>query len=104
MQVNTDGKISYSDIINVTSSKKLYIKVAPNPAKNKATLFVPSETERFVTIEILNMNGKKMQTKMVKLQAGHNAIALYNLNYGKGTYLVKVYDFKSFQHIKLVLQ
>ena len=104
IQVNTDGKISHSDIINVTLTAKKYLQVNPNPAKDKATLFIPSETERVVSIELQDLEGKKVMLKKVQLYRGNNAVTLYDLTWAKGTYIVKVYDSISFQYIKLVLQ
>ena len=104
VQVNTDGKISYSDIINLSSSKKSYFQVNPNPAKDKVTLFIPSETERAASVEFLDMNSRMVLRKKVQLHPGNNAIGLYDLHFERGTYVIKVYDVTGFLYTKLLLQ
>ncbi|HUS02961.1 MAG TPA: T9SS type A sorting domain-containing protein [Chitinophagaceae bacterium] len=102
--VNNDGKISYSDIVFVTTARNLQLQVSPNPVKDEATLFIPSQTERVVTVELQDINGKRVLLKKVEIHPGNNAIALYDLTFSRGTYIVKVYDFLSFQYFKVVLQ
>ncbi|WP_081147173.1 T9SS type A sorting domain-containing protein [Niastella vici] len=44
------------------------------------------------SIELLDINGRKMVSKPIHLSAGNNALSLNHLHqYGKGTYFIKIF-------------
>jgi hypothetical protein len=105
VQVDVSGNNLYSNTVSLTSGKQLNIYVAPNPAFKESTVYIPSTSQQLATIELLDMNGRKVLTKKVKLHAGENAVTIFDLNsYGKGHYLVKVYDNSGVHFSKLVIK
>lgn len=103
-QVNADGKFAYSDIINVSNSVKEKFKIAPNPAKNQTTVFIESETEQIITIQMNDIKGRKLLVKRLSLHQGNNAVTLYDLDrFEKGTYILKISETAAVKCLKILL-
>lgn len=105
IQVTADGKLFYSNIISISSTLKKDITLAPNPAKDEATLLITSALEQTATIELIDLNGKRLLEEKAPLHQGNNSVTLYNLDsYAKGTYVIKVIASSQRHYIKLLLE
>jgi hypothetical protein len=98
--VDTNGCVGYSDTIYVTITNvneiddNNTIKIYPNPAKD----FITIENSDIILskIEVLDLSGKIM----LKQEDNSNKITIDISNLEKGTYFIKINDFK--ENIKFV--
>jgi hypothetical protein len=83
---------------DVTGSRRLTVKALPNPSPSHFTLQVGSARSERVTIRIMDMLGRVVQTKVVAVNT--------NLQLGSmlrpGTYLAEVVQGSDKQTLKLV--
>jgi len=64
--------------------------IAPNPANEKTKLLIDINESREATIEIFNMQGKMIYSKMQRVNSGANSIELTLTEaFTSGTYIVK---------------
>lgn len=83
--VDTDGRFIYSETRLVYFGNDAAIAIVPNPAKEKATLFLPGNTS-FTSISIYDMNGRLMK----KIHSNEESVQVDLRNIPKGIYLVKL--------------
>ena len=103
-QVDYDGNFTYSKIIycNPLNGENLLIK--PNPTKQIIELISESKYDKFVSIDIININGKILETRIVEFIKGYNHIKFDLIDYPLGSYYLRYSDqfiIKNFLFIKV---
>lgn len=95
-QVDKDGKSSFSNTVLIKSDKSghmLISSINPNPIKGSARISYNLPKDGFVSIEILNIEGKRISTLVNTKQVAGAYNAVFNSNIVKntaGTYLYKI--------------
>jgi hypothetical protein len=90
-QADVDGRFTYSSIAIVTASIAKNIQVFPNPAVNEVNINITVAQPQLTTVELMDVNGKKLLSKAVYLVAGGNSFSLDHLaGFPKGTYFLKI--------------
>ena len=87
--IDKDGKFTYSAIKSVNNNGSFDVSVYPNPVKNILTLNFNTEKVTDIQIEIVNVDGKKLQTKKVQLPYGSSIQTMNVAALSKGTYFVQ---------------
>jgi predicted extracellular nuclease len=90
---DTDGTYQFSKIISVKVLEQaplLLASITPNPVKETATLHVIATKKGTANIQILQLNGKKLNTQSAYLQAGSNQVKLSAQDLGQGIYIIQV--------------
>jgi len=76
-----------------TSSKKANILVAsalaPNPTRGSTNLFYTATDKETISISVIDINGKAVETYRENLQTGTNKIPINLEKHSAGTYIVK---------------
>ena len=94
MVVNADGSRVSSRVISITINAILQkINIQPNPFEGSLLIKVKSETEKKITIMMIDVSGKVALKQQQLLFKGNNAIELNHLDrLMKGLYLIKIGD------------
>jgi hypothetical protein len=104
-QVDDNGRFTYSSIVSIQDKEQNAVSIFPNPAHNQAILNFSSSRTEMVTIELVDVTGKRMHTQKVHVQQGSNAISLANLSrFGRGSYVVRVVTGDEVKLLKLLIQ
>lgn len=105
-QVDNDGRISYSRILNLSFNiAGITFKVAPNPARDYATISVSSDRKLPVTIQVADNLGRLLIVQRTSIEKGDNIVRLLNANtLQNGTYLVTLIAGSSKATQKLMVQ
>ena len=92
LQVDLDGKKSYSKVISVRLKKaNSDITVSPNPFRGQLNININSQETSAATIRIFSLNGKEVMTKAVTLSSGNTYVQLNDLNnLPAGNYFIQV--------------
>lgn len=94
-EIDTDGKVSYTNIVRVAGQEKsnASVKVYPNPAVSKASVSVYSNKNQQVSVQVYNANGVMMQSFSKQLGFGNNSFDIANVaSFNSGMYIVNVTD------------
>lgn len=86
-----EGKISYSDIVPLLNSNKDFdiISIVPNPVTDgNFNLNINSNRAGQVEIAITDLQGRVVERRMEKIQAGLNSIAMKVQQLAAGTYAI----------------
>lgn len=92
-QVDFDGKFDYSTVVKIVKndSKINGTVVYPNPFANQINVSFTSASNNIATIEILDIQGKLIQTNSLDVVAGFNNLTINNLNVlNNGFYFVRL--------------
>ncbi len=81
-----------SDIIRLEQNRIIDAQIFPNPTMDYFEVSYNSSTEKEVHVEIVDVVGKVLVSRNVKLFAGINQIKLDLIPYPMGTYLLKIED------------
>lgn len=93
MQMDKDGKSSYSPIVLIKAAKVSSLVIAniyPNPVKGSLGLTVQSPVNDLVTIVVTDITGKALLRRQATLQAGGNNLQLDVMQLAAGSYFVKI--------------
>jgi hypothetical protein len=105
-QLDFDGKFNYSSIVKIVKTESKIsdnVKMYPNPFTNEINVSFVSASNQTATIEILDIQGKLIQTNSVNVFAGFNNLAINNLNVlNNGFYFVRLTVNGEKQTFKLV--
>ncbi len=105
MQVDKDGKFSYSPVVSVNFINKLQIKISPNLIRNQFLNFTtksPSSTA--AQLKIISLDGKVQLTKTLSIAAGLNQQQIEVNNLAKGIYFVELNTAGDRQVLKIIKQ
>ncbi|MCB0631618.1 MAG: S8 family serine peptidase [Saprospiraceae bacterium] len=91
---------------DLMSSEIMKLQVYPNPAQNVATVAYDLEQDAEVTIELLDMQGRRMQLvqSLVLQPAGIHQLWLDTDGLPAGMYLIRMYDGKIMKMERLVVE
>jgi hypothetical protein len=92
VQIDKDGKTSYSKIIIVKGGKinsLLINAVYPNPAKDQLNLVISSPGNNNINISIIDLAGKTIQRLALPVVSGGNNINIDVSALAAGTYIIK---------------
>ncbi|HSN09171.1 MAG TPA: S8/S53 family peptidase, partial [Hanamia sp.] len=108
-----DFKKAFDDLSQQRASKNVatilgnqFIKIYPNPFKNKFTVAIKPQTTSVATFKLYDAAGKLYFSKEVNLQEGViQVIHFDNIQaLQKGLYILKFYDQKNKRSFKLLIQ
>ncbi len=89
--VDKDGSVAYSTTLSVSfTTQSASLNIFPNPVKAVLTAQIFSAKAEKATLQIINMQGKVLQQKEMKLATGSNTITFNAAGLAKGTYVLKV--------------
>lgn len=97
-QIDKDGKEFMSEIVMVNNEIKKnieIIKLFPNPVTSLATVVFTGNANSKVNINVTNMFGKVVQSKVVTLISGENRVELDTHSLAAGAYTITVADMNS---------
>ena len=83
--INSKYKCEGNFIFNIANN--LQTDLFPNPIKNEITFNI-EENNRFILIEIYNVNGKLLNS--INKYVENNRVTLNMQNYSEGLYLIKL--------------
>lgn len=82
-----DGKISYSNIQVIREQQSgIQMTAIPNPFKSQTTLQITSDQEKMVTVKVIDMNGRLISQKEIKIFNGINQLPITVENMKRGIY------------------
>lgn len=86
--------------------KNIYkVNILPNPSSGNWSLIIYSKKESYSKIRILNIDGKNVLTKKLRLNKGQNEFPFFSNDLDKGYYLLEVeFDDNSKQIKNLIIQ
>ena len=85
--------IKYSKIVTIlNSNNETSSLIYPNPFNDKITIEFVSNTNQTIVINIIDMLGKKILAKEIKVLKGNNSISLATNTLATGTYILKIID------------
>ena len=86
-----DGKTQFSDLKRVDINLTSPILIAPNPAIDKASVYVNSNVRKQATLQIINAQGAVVHNQNITLNAGANTIELpVATKLNSGRYMVRI--------------
>jgi hypothetical protein len=87
--VDNTGEKQFSKIVALQLAKNnMAVNVYPNPVKNQLFASINSIKQELVTIQITDLQGKVLQNRILKLNAGNNNINITTSALTKGVYLL----------------
>ena len=102
-QVDANGQYVYSEIKNIrVSEKNININAYPNPVRDISTIEIDSPTQQDIVMNLLNAEGKMVQTITMKAVKGINIKKINMNNYAAGSYLLKIIMNGDVQTIKII--
>jgi hypothetical protein len=92
-QVDFDGEFAYSNVIAVTAkglANELATQVYPNPFQDRVKVMLTSPNAQQAQMVLYDMNGKRVLSKTLDLDAGINEMELQLQQLGTGMYILKI--------------
>ena len=104
VMVEADGNKVSSRVVSITlSDSPQLLLVGPNPFDDLLQVKVKSDTDKTVTIRLIDISGKTVHQQTTRLNSGMNTIQLNNLNrLMKGMYMLKVGDDNYSKTLKVI--
>lgn len=96
---NNGGQANKNTVQKENNTSGLVIKVGSNPTKNYFTIIINSKSKKYVSIKVLDSNGKTIDKKK---KLSPNSSFVLGGNYPPGSYYLHVKQEKETQEIKLV--
>ena len=85
-QIDLDNQFKYSSVLTLNFAEAGSFAVYPNPARNQATISLPSLENNQATLQILSLDGRVV--KVLSLTQSNLNVNLSDLN--KGVYLIRL--------------
>jgi predicted RNA-binding protein with TRAM domain len=92
-QFDIDGRSTLSNILLIQGEKPVAFEIAsvyPNPSRGQVTVLLNAPENKAVTIRLIDLAGRTLQTKQINALAGNNSIPFDISNMAKGQYLISV--------------
>jgi hypothetical protein len=92
-QVDFDGEFAYSKVIAVTArglANELATQVYPNPFQDRVKVMLTSPNAQQAQMVLYDLNGKRVMSKTLDLDAGVNEMELQLQQLGTGMYILKI--------------
>jgi hypothetical protein len=103
-QVNLDGTYRNSKIIWLTTGQAFKVQVYPNPTSGDVSLYVSSETNADITINLRNALGNLVYRRTAKVNRGGNVFSLATAGLQKGVYYVELTSARQQHKTSLLVQ
>ncbi len=98
-QVDMDGKMSYSNIIDlVWGADGSVVSIYPNPATDKLNIDVAIDKVTQMEVRLLDMSGRVVKSAVRRTAKGVNNITLSLSDVAAGVYGVQIYDNNTLIH------
>ncbi|RYE13190.1 MAG: T9SS type A sorting domain-containing protein, partial [Sphingobacteriales bacterium] len=88
--VNSNGIISYTNVIALSSAAVATTKLYPNPAVSNVAVSIPVAANMVATVQIFNLAGNLVASKQVTLTEGSNVISLDVTSLKPGSFVLKI--------------
>jgi hypothetical protein len=92
-QMDIDGRSTLSNILLIQGDKPTAFEIAsvyPNPSRGQVTVLLNAPENKAVTIRLIDLTGRTLQTKQINALAGNSSIPFDISNLAKGQYLISV--------------
>ena len=92
-QLDIDGRSSLSNILLIQGEKPTSFEIAsvfPNPSRGQVTMLLSAPANETVSIRVLDLAGRILETRQVNVLAGNNSIPFDLSKQAKGQYLIAV--------------
>ena len=99
-----DGKFSYSPVKKIDCAISQKIVAGPNPTRGAVTISVTADVSKQLTIEVLDITGRRLQTKIWQVNQGLNSQIIDLAKYPPSTYVIIVKDGGANEMFKIVKQ
>ncbi len=106
MQIDLDGKTAFSKVVSVRFADKenLNLSFFPNPAKDRVVVLVDQIEDKNASIEIVDLQGKRIQSLTLTNQQSNSNIILDVSHLTKGLYIIKLNTGTTIKTSKLIIQ
>ena len=109
---NTDRRSNFSFIANFNTPATRLAKVAdneslsvyPNPNKGQFSIKMLADEVQNASIELIDVNGKKVWNMSLSLQTGDNEIPITDQNISAGVYLLRVKIGETHKTLKIMVE
>jgi hypothetical protein len=101
-----DGNVKYSWVETVEINQTISgLRVLPNPVRNQATIQFNALGNEQAEIQLINAEGRLMQSRAINCNAGYNqAVLTIPGNYASGVYVVRITTASGHQQAKVLVQ
>jgi len=101
-----DGKQVYSNIVAIKINKPLFVnaKLFPNPVGEQVSILTERANAGNLSISIIDLNGRRIQQRMVNAVKGSNSFSLNVAGLKPGVYTVVVDDGREKISLRMVKQ
>ncbi|WP_245539641.1 T9SS type A sorting domain-containing protein [Pontibacter roseus] len=92
-QVDFDGDFAFSNVIAVNAkglANELTTQVYPNPFQDRVKISLTSPNDQTVELVLYDLNGRRVMTQSLEVEAGLNKLELDLQKLGKGMYILKI--------------
>jgi hypothetical protein len=90
-QVDKDGTITYSSIINIALSNNIHVTVFPNPVTDNISIKLGSLRSENFHLQITDIQGKVMYSKFTDGRSNRTELKVDMKTWSSQTYILKVY-------------
>jgi hypothetical protein len=104
-QIDLNGNVHYSRIVNLSGLQHSSTVVGPNPASHFITISKSSSVTEKITVSLVDMNGRLVYQRNVVLLPGMKSFEISNLEvFGKGQYVVQLLGSRTREYVKVVVE
>jgi hypothetical protein len=104
-QIDLNGNVHYSRIVNLSGVQHNSTVVGPNPASHFITISKSSTITEKISVSLVDMNGRLVYQRYVVLLPGMNSFDINNMEvFGKGQYVVQLVGSKTREYVKVVVR
>ena len=89
-QVDKDGQITYSSVINISILNNTNVTVFPNPITDNVSVNIKSLAPQNYILQITDIQGKVMYNKAIELQNTNRELNIDMKSWNSQTYILKV--------------
>jgi len=98
-QVDRDGKVSYSDVVDVVwGADGSVVSIYPNPVSENLNVDVATDKVAQMEVRLLDMTGKVVKSVLQQTQKGMNNVTLDLSDLADGVYGVQIYENNTLVH------
>lgn len=92
LQKDAAGNVRFTDtkMVNRSVTPASYYTIYPNPVQGQLNISVSAAAAERTSVEVLDMNGRRMFTRMFNIMAGEQTLSLDLSQLGKGTYVIRM--------------
>ncbi len=104
--IDHDGNGKYSGTEAVTINRTISgLKILPNPVRSQAIVQFNAMSNERAEIQLVNAEGKMMQSRAVNCNAGFNqAVLMIPANYASGVYVARITTASGHLQAKVLVQ